>query len=90
MQDHEFWTDKLSAYIEGELSERETEAIREHLTALHRWVVDAWLGDEREELIWLALAIDQIEEARESRKALLEGHANHIAARVCTTAMVCG
>ena len=41
--------------------------IREHRTALVRWAVDAWLGDEREELIWLALALDQAEEVAASR-----------------------
>jgi len=44
--------------------------IREHMAALYRWAIDAWLGDEREELIWLALALDQIQEVAASRERL--------------------
>ena len=47
--------------------------IREHLTALYRWTFDAWLRDEREELIWLAMALDQLDEARRTRESLPEG-----------------
>ena len=46
------------------------EEIQEHLAALYRWAVDAWLGDERQELIWIALALQQIEEVRASREQL--------------------
>lgn len=44
--------------------------VQEHLTALYRWAVDAWLRDEREELIWLALAMDQVQDARRARESL--------------------
>lgn len=46
--------------------------IEEHLQALHRWAIDAWIGDEREELIWLALALEQAEEASARRASLPE------------------
>ncbi|HED66860.1 MAG TPA: hypothetical protein ENJ09_15060 [Planctomycetes bacterium] len=46
------------------------EEIAEHISALYRYAIDAWLSDEREELVWLALALDQIEEVRRSRAAL--------------------
>ena len=46
------------------------EACAEHVAALYRTATDAWLADEREELVWLALALDQVEEVRESRAKL--------------------
>jgi GT2 family glycosyltransferase len=49
----------------------DTEAeIEEHLAALYRSAVDAWMRDDRQELIWLALALDQLDEVRASREAL--------------------
>jgi len=48
----------------------EPQLVEEHLQALNRWAIDAWIGDEREELIWLALALEQAEEARERRTSL--------------------
>ncbi len=46
------------------------EELREHVAALYRWAMDAWLGDEREELVWLALALDQLDEVAGRRAAL--------------------
>ena len=51
-------------------------AIQEHMAALYRWAIDAWLRDEREELIWLALALEQLDEARASREALVASSLN--------------
>jgi GT2 family glycosyltransferase len=49
----------------------DTEAsVEAHVAALHRWAIDAYLRDEREELVWLALALEQVAEARASREAL--------------------
>ncbi len=48
------------------------EAIEAHLRALHRWAIDAWIGDERQELIWLALALEQQQEVEETRSRLPE------------------
>jgi GT2 family glycosyltransferase len=44
--------------------------IRTHVAALYRMAVDAWLRDERDELIWLNLALDQLEQVLDSRKDL--------------------
>lgn len=44
--------------------------IRAHVAALYRMAVDAWMRDERDELIWLNLALDQLEQALQSRKGL--------------------
>jgi len=46
------------------------EEIAEHIAALYRYAIDAWLSDEREELVWIALALDQVEEVRKSRAGL--------------------
>ena len=46
------------------------ELVERHVASLYRWAVDAWLQDEREELIWLALALDQLDEVRDARAAL--------------------
>jgi GT2 family glycosyltransferase len=41
--------------------------LREHLEELHRSALEAWLNDEPDELVWLNLAIDQLDEAIEAR-----------------------
>ena len=48
----------------------EPELLREHLAALYRRAVDAWLEDDREELIWIALATRHVDEALAARAAL--------------------
>jgi hypothetical protein len=45
----------------------------EALGALHRWAIDAWIGDEREELIWLALALEQSKDVRKRREDMQPG-----------------
>ncbi|MEM7310377.1 MAG: glycosyltransferase family 2 protein [Planctomycetota bacterium] len=45
------------------------EALGEHLSALLRWIVDAYLADEREELLWLNLALDDAKRALDARAA---------------------
>jgi GT2 family glycosyltransferase len=42
----------------------------QHLAALHRLALDAWISDLRDELVWLDLALEQAEEALASRAAL--------------------
>ncbi len=44
------------------------ELLRRHLSALYRWALDAWLEDRREDLVWLALALDRREAALEARR----------------------
>ena len=44
--------------------------LHDHIAALYRWAVDAWLSDERAPLVWLALALDQIDEVSASRENL--------------------
>lgn len=46
------------------------ELLREHVAAVYRLAIDAWLADRHEELVWLDLALDQLDEALRSRKAL--------------------
>ena len=46
------------------------ELLREHVAALYRRAVDAWLEDDREELIWIALATRHMDEALAAREAL--------------------
>lgn len=41
---------------------------RRHLAACHRWALDAYLADRREDLVWLAFALDRMEEALRSRR----------------------
>lgn len=43
------------------------ELLREHLAACLRQSVDSWIMDQREELIWLALALEQSDEALAAR-----------------------
>lgn len=45
-------------------------AAHEHYQALFRDAVDAGMGDRREELIWMALALENIEPATQSRRDL--------------------
>ena len=42
----------------------------EHLPALYRFAIDAWLGDYRDELVWLALALEESEAALDARATL--------------------
>ena len=44
--------------------------LREHVEALLRKAVDAWVGDLRDELVWLCLALDQVEDALAARRTL--------------------
>lgn len=48
------------------------ELVREHLAALARMAVDAWLLDRRDELQWLVLALDQLDEVLAARPSLPE------------------
>ena len=57
----------------------------EHVEALYRWMVDARLGDEREELIWLALALDQLEEVERTRAALPPAQRSYREIRAATS-----
>jgi len=45
----------------------EPELLRQHLAYLYRFALDAWLGDRREELVWLALALEQKDAALAAR-----------------------
>jgi len=42
---------------------------RRHLAAVYRWVLDAYLEDRREDLVWLAFALGQLEKAQAAREA---------------------
>lgn len=46
------------------------ERIRRHMAALYRTAVDAYLCDEREPLIWLAMALERLEQLESSRARL--------------------
>jgi GT2 family glycosyltransferase len=48
----------------------EPELQQRHLAALYRWALDTYLADRREDLVWMALALDRLGEALESRKEL--------------------
>lgn len=48
----------------------EPELQRRHLAALYRWALDTYLEDRRDDLVWLAMALDRRAEARASRRAL--------------------
>jgi len=48
----------------------EPELQRRHLAALYRWALDTYLEDRREDLVWLAFALDRVRAALDSRKAL--------------------
>ena len=49
-------------HLDGELLEQ-------HLAALLRWIVDAHLAEQREELIWLNLAFDRMRQVLATREA---------------------
>jgi len=51
----------------------EPELVEEHVGALYRMALDAYLGDSREELIWILLALDQLEDALAARKGRRRG-----------------
>ncbi len=44
------------------------ELLRRHLSALFRWAMDAWMEDRRDDLVWLALALERREQALEARR----------------------
>jgi GT2 family glycosyltransferase len=46
------------------------EALAEHVAALYRWTVDAYLAERRDDLVWLCLALEEAEAALASRAAL--------------------
>lgn len=46
--------------------------IDDHVAALYRQVIDAWLTDQREDLVSLNLALEQVEEALAARRAVQE------------------
>ena len=48
------------------------ERIDDHVAALYRQVIDAWLTDQREDLVSLNLALDQVEDALAARRAVQE------------------
>ena len=48
----------------------EPELLRAHVAGLYRAVVDSWLSDDRDELLWLNLALDQADQALETRRKL--------------------
>src|SRR6185295_16029502 len=43
---------------------------RRHLAACYRWALDAYLEDRREDLVWLALALDRLAPALSARAEL--------------------
>jgi GT2 family glycosyltransferase len=51
-------------FLDGE------ERLRRHLAALYRTAVDAHLRDEREELVWLLLALERLDELEAARARL--------------------
>ncbi len=51
----------------------EPELLREHVSALFRMTLDAWIRDERAELLWLVLALEQLDEALERRRGREKG-----------------
>lgn len=50
--------------------------IERHLAALERQALDAYLRDERAELVWLTLALERLEELQRSRGRLGPGQRN--------------
>ncbi len=48
-------------------------ALSDHVLALHRWLVDAWLADSRRELLWINLALEQMEQACAGRRSSVAG-----------------
>lgn len=53
----------LWKHLDGE------ERLLEHLAWLQRFAIDAWMGERREELVWLALALEQADQALAARAA---------------------
>lgn len=45
----------------------EPELQKRHLAALYRWALDTYLEDRREDLVWLAFALDELKAALDSR-----------------------
>ena len=43
---------------------------RRHLAALYRWALDAYLEDRRDDLVWLALALERLPQALAARARL--------------------
>ncbi len=43
--------------------------LRVHVATLYRMALDAWMGDERQNLIWLNLALEELETALAARRA---------------------
>lgn len=48
----------------------EPELQRRHLAALYRWALDTYLEDRRDDLVWLAMALERRAEAMASRRAM--------------------
>ncbi len=48
------------------------DVLDDHVASLYRQILDAWLSDAREELVWLNLAFDQLEDALAARERLGE------------------
>ncbi len=46
------------------------EALERHIAALYRYAVDSWLREDRDELVWLCLALDQVDEVLKVRAEL--------------------
>lgn len=44
--------------------------VQQHVEALYRQAIDAWLRGQRDELVWLLLALEQQEHAHAARQAL--------------------
>ncbi len=57
------------------------ELLREHLAALLRMSLDAWIRDERAELLWLVLALEQLDQALERRRGREKGALSFLEAR---------
>ena len=47
----------------------EPELQRRHLAALYRWALDTYLEDRREDLVWIAFALERRREALAARRA---------------------
>jgi len=43
---------------------------KRHLAALYRWALDTYLDDRREDLVWLAMALDRLRDALAARAGL--------------------
>ena len=49
-------------------------SLQEHLAFLYRFAIDAWLGDRRNELQWLALALEETERVLAARNVGDDAH----------------